>query len=86
MATHGQRSLEGHSPWGHKSQTRLSTIFLSFASLRVPCWANCPAWPQAFVLGDWGALGPRMGGSSFLAPAGNSEGLGCLSLSFPFCP
>ena len=21
---HGQRSLEGYSPWGHKSQTRLS--------------------------------------------------------------
>ena len=28
--SHGQRSLAGYSPQRHKSQTRLSTIFLSF--------------------------------------------------------
>ena len=27
---HGQRSLEGHSPWGHKSQTELRTNTFTF--------------------------------------------------------
>ena len=34
--SHGQRSLVGYSPWGHKSQTRLSdkTILIICLSIR----------------------------------------------------
>ena len=50
MATHGQRSLEGYSPWGRKSQTRLSDLLplgpapslpvSALGALAVRAWAS----------------------------------------------
>ena len=37
--SHGQRTLVGNSPWGHKSQTRLSdALELDYSLLRICSW------------------------------------------------
>ena len=40
--SHGQRSLAGYSPWGHKSQTRLSDLTTTITMQSLPC--EMPGW------------------------------------------
>ena len=50
---HGQRSLVGYSPWGHKESDMTEWLTLSLSVMNIPCHYSKGVWVQGDIWPEW---------------------------------